>query len=727
VCQDFDLRARLPGRLIYGDGILGGVLGSDGRSAAPLRVDSDAPLVGSKIEHRSIQMGYVDKNGSVVATGGMQLIRLALVDFETDRRLMYARIEVLPSLGNLWQVDEQGHPKNIIDRGDGRTRPLVTNTDWLLFYEPVDLGQPDVYRYNDDGELVLVDTRQDLFMVRIDDVEFLPPARIDPDNPPPWISSEYILQPAWLPLALNTSITVEQGTVSPLHLRALQLEQAMQRPLLLSIEAAAPAGPATELAIQGAGSLWLAEESSCNASSNACTGAAAPCCICPRPDCARLNLCSECSAECRQREVLLSLASYLPPVCPPPSSISTPFSTAKPSIPGNLQVELKPYSNPCAYLWDGPKPDASAATPGALVCRSPSIPLPATNTLSEVLLQANVTREFEESAGSASFYVTSPGQVNTDKQHAQSLRSQAAQLHIQTRPVNKAPQISTTSVQNLELALSSSPPVPAAFSASTSTSSAVFPSRATAVLEATDPESDEVLYSISSFPQKGSLHLPLVPSLASQPEEAGVVGPLVRKHAQRIHQWPSETRFIPGPEALPPRRRRLRWSPRSSPEDIDVLCGSKGIEAIQARVEREVFVTSVTLEAMIPQDSPVFIYALLSPAQSIETYRYQDILKESTSILQQAAGARSQMSSWVPSRMHTSQRRVQLDSGGWVEVWRGVAEHIQEQANIVHVRIPTVEVEAAVYRVVTCGGWSFGAVDNSSVPSYLKLGTGEPP
>jgi hypothetical protein len=106
------------------------------------------------------------------------------------------------------------------------------------------------------------------------------------------------------------------------------------------------------LAIQGAGSLWLAEERSCNTSSSACTSAAAPCCTCPRPDCARLNLCSECSEECRQREVLLSLASYLPPVCPPPSSISTPFSTAKPSIPSTLQVELKPYSNPCAYLWD---------------------------------------------------------------------------------------------------------------------------------------------------------------------------------------------------------------------------------------------------------------------------------------------------------------------------------------------------------------------------------------
>ena len=137
-------------------------------------------------------------------------------------------------------MDEQGEPSVIIDRGDGRTRPLVTNTDWLLLYQPVDLGQPDVYRsdlrsrsfenfdsccprslfvliylvcmcacasvrvhmsledcgakamervgravhvyiypylcrYNDDGELVLIDTRQDMFMVRIDDVEFVPP------------------------------------------------------------------------------------------------------------------------------------------------------------------------------------------------------------------------------------------------------------------------------------------------------------------------------------------------------------------------------------------------------------------------------------------------------------------------------------------------------------------------------------------------------------------------
>jgi hypothetical protein len=156
VRNDFDMAARIPERNTYGDGILGGVLGTLGRSAAPLRVDSDAPLVGAKVEHRSVQMGYVDANQSVVMRGGMQLLRLALVDFETPRHLLYCRVEVLPSLGNLWQVNDRLEPTTMIDRGDGRTKPLVTNTDWLLLYEPVDLGQPDVYKYNDDGEVVLI-------------------------------------------------------------------------------------------------------------------------------------------------------------------------------------------------------------------------------------------------------------------------------------------------------------------------------------------------------------------------------------------------------------------------------------------------------------------------------------------------------------------------------------------------------------------------------------------
>ena len=42
----------------------------------------------------------------------------------------------------------------MIQRGDGRSKPMVTNKDWLLLYQPVDIGQPDVYRYNNDGELV---------------------------------------------------------------------------------------------------------------------------------------------------------------------------------------------------------------------------------------------------------------------------------------------------------------------------------------------------------------------------------------------------------------------------------------------------------------------------------------------------------------------------------------------------------------------------------------------
>ena len=57
--NDFDFATRIPGRLIHGDGTLGGVLGAAGRSAAPLRVDSDAPLVGAKVEHRSLDVQYI--------------------------------------------------------------------------------------------------------------------------------------------------------------------------------------------------------------------------------------------------------------------------------------------------------------------------------------------------------------------------------------------------------------------------------------------------------------------------------------------------------------------------------------------------------------------------------------------------------------------------------------------------------------------------------------------
>lgn len=82
VRNDFDLSARIPGRLTYGDGILGGVVGSVGRSGAPLVVDSDAPLVGAKVEHRSIQMGHVDANQTVVMRGGMQVRNRAKISMK---------------------------------------------------------------------------------------------------------------------------------------------------------------------------------------------------------------------------------------------------------------------------------------------------------------------------------------------------------------------------------------------------------------------------------------------------------------------------------------------------------------------------------------------------------------------------------------------------------------------------------------------------------------------
>ena len=103
--NDFDMSLRVAGKLNHQDGVLGGTSGAGG-SGAPMRVDSDAPVVGSKVEHYSIQMGHVNANGSRVSHGEMQLIRLSLLDLETDRRLLYCRVEVLPTLGTLWQVQK---------------------------------------------------------------------------------------------------------------------------------------------------------------------------------------------------------------------------------------------------------------------------------------------------------------------------------------------------------------------------------------------------------------------------------------------------------------------------------------------------------------------------------------------------------------------------------------------------------------------------------------------
>ncbi len=42
------------------------------------------------------------------------------------------------------------------------------------------------------------------------------------------------------------------------------------------------------------------------------------------------------------------------------------------------------------------------------------------------------------------------------------------------------------------------------------------------------------------------------------------------------------------------------------------------------------------------------------------------------------------------------------------------------RADVLHIRMPTVEVFADTYRIVTCGTWSLSVVDNASAPSYLK-------
>ncbi len=51
----------------------------------------------------------------------------------------------------------------------------MTSLDLQVWYEAVELGQPDVKQYNDEGELVAVDTRADSFLIRVSDSQFLPP------------------------------------------------------------------------------------------------------------------------------------------------------------------------------------------------------------------------------------------------------------------------------------------------------------------------------------------------------------------------------------------------------------------------------------------------------------------------------------------------------------------------------------------------------------------------
>ena len=44
------------------------------------------------------------------------------------------------------------------------------------------------------------------------------------------------------------------------------------------------------------------------------------------------------------------------------------------------------------------------------------------------------------------------------------------------------------------------------------------------------------------------------------------------------------------------------------------------------------------------------------------------------------------------------------------------------RADVLHIRMPTVELLADTYRIVTCSTWSLSVVakDNASAPSYLK-------
>ena len=724
-----DLSTRVAGRDTYGDGTLGGVSGPVGRPAAPLLVDSDAPLVGAKVEHRSIQMGHTFANGSVVTHGQMQLIRLALVDFESPRRLLYARIEVLPTQGNLWQVDADGNPTEKIDRGDGRSRPLITNTDWLVLYEPVDLGQPDVYRYNDDGELVWIDTRQDMFMVRIDDKEFLPPNLINPDNPPPWISTEYILRPAWLPIPLNSTVSLEQGTSASLHLRALDLSASLERPLLLSVNDTTHGVSAVGPSLASVGELWLPEPRSCDAFASDASCSAANC---TRTECGRVNLCEACAEPCREQEVLSSLEFNPAPVCTAPAT--TPTSSVQRSLPENMRVALLPYENACAYLYDRQRTSASFPYAPTAQCRFPAKRLPDNfaSTLSnaqaatirtqaikleELIMKVHVAPTFLAMGLDIMFLVTRLGQNDADLMHPLSVTSAPGTLHVKTIPVNRAPYIGRNSTFMLNVGAAANVNEP--------------PSGAVA-LRAEDADADQIMFSVENFPANGSLHLP--PSFAqtlpgtfpspAKNREGLTVGAMVREVGKMSYQQPRGQQLLQGPSATP-ESMRLRWSVRESSKNLTDLCGSRGVEALEVTVHNAISLTSLTVHGLVPSDSPMVVY-VRAGVQSFETYRIEESLTSEsfTTFDPDSPATRLHKAAWQASRIYTTQHRVSIESHGrWVEVWRGRVSTIKRQADVLHITVPTVEVAGATFRVATCGAWSLGDLGNSSGSSHMRHAT----
>ena len=147
----------------------------------------------------------------------------------------------------------------------------------------------------------------------------------------------------------------------------------------------------------------------------------------------------------------------------------------------------------------------------------------------------NVTNHFMASHGVATFNVTRVGLEAADLFHPLSVTSQTAWLQIETRPINRAPQISAHNSQTLSVEHTSASAAPST----------------TTTLAAYDADSDEVMFSLSKYPSHGSVHLALSSSeLAAAAVDASTrVGPVIREHGRLLFQWPKFRKFIQGSDA----------------------------------------------------------------------------------------------------------------------------------------------------------------------------------
>eukprot|EP00960_Hanusia_phi_P072797 767878-Hanusia_phi.AAC.4 len=414
-----------------------GQLGGGSQAASPLRVPSDAPLVGAKVEDVAVPLG------------SWQLIDLKMMDFETNKSKLYARVETLPTLGNLWQSDDSQNPTTIIDRGDGRTKPLILSPQMQVWYEPVDLGQPNVMRWNDQGDLVKIDTRADYFMIRISDVQFIPEAMIDPDNPPPWITTQYVVRPMMLPIPVNQSISIQQGVISPIQLSWIDYERKNLDFLLL-----------TRLDLPS----YLVSWGTCSETP--------PCCS---PNCAATNLCINCSDTCRKWELEESLRYSSSPNCSS-GSVSTILS--------RLATAVGDAGSTCASL--PLSSDDFYTLPGPPVCSSPGLPL--SDVFQDELFLAQVQSQaaFVPSNSNFSFKIERPGEPKSSSHFNVSSFSRDAFLSLQGTPINRAPfpaQLTLQQEDEQERLLSVS-------------------------YSSSDPDGDSLFFRIATFPHGGKTFNP---------------------------------------------------------------------------------------------------------------------------------------------------------------------------------------------------------------------------